>query len=209
MWVGISAVGCLRTDDGGQSWVFANKNTRASFQPDTYPEFGQCIHRFVQHPTQPDILYQQNHCGIYKSTNAGEDWIDIQRDLPSEFGFPIALDTQHPDTVYTIVEAEGRHNVGTQFTVYRTIDGGDSLGTPHEWLACRRAGQAGRVTAWDVYRQPQSWRRLRGHQHRSAFWQPRWRPRWVLAGTDYVYPRTTNQILEAYLKVKGVKRKIS
>ncbi len=29
--------------------------------------------------------------------------------------------------------------------------------------------------------------------------------RWVLAGTDYVYPRTTNQILEAYLKSKGVK----
>ncbi len=28
--------------------------------------------------------------------------------------------------------------------------------------------------------------------------------RWVLAGTDYVYPRTTNQILEAYLKAKGV-----
>jgi urea transport system substrate-binding protein len=28
--------------------------------------------------------------------------------------------------------------------------------------------------------------------------------RWVLAGTDYVYPRTTNQILEAYLKTKGV-----
>ena len=29
--------------------------------------------------------------------------------------------------------------------------------------------------------------------------------RWVLAGTDYVYPRTTNQILEAYLKLKGAK----
>ncbi|HZL30668.1 MAG TPA: urea ABC transporter substrate-binding protein [Pseudolabrys sp.] len=29
--------------------------------------------------------------------------------------------------------------------------------------------------------------------------------RWVLAGTDYVYPRTTNKILEAYLKLKGVK----
>lgn len=28
--------------------------------------------------------------------------------------------------------------------------------------------------------------------------------RWVLAGTDYVYPRTTNRILEAYLKAKGV-----
>ena len=31
--------------------------------------------------------------------------------------------------------------------------------------------------------------------------------RWVLAGTDYVYPRTTNKILEAYLKSKGVKDK--
>lgn len=31
--------------------------------------------------------------------------------------------------------------------------------------------------------------------------------RWVLAGTDYVYPRTTNKILEAYLKSKGVKSK--
>jgi urea transport system substrate-binding protein len=29
--------------------------------------------------------------------------------------------------------------------------------------------------------------------------------RWVLAGTDYVYPRTTNKILKAYLKAKGVK----
>ena len=31
--------------------------------------------------------------------------------------------------------------------------------------------------------------------------------RWVLAGTDYVYPRTTNKILEAYLKPKGVARR--
>ena len=29
--------------------------------------------------------------------------------------------------------------------------------------------------------------------------------RWVLEGTDYVYPRTTNKILEAYLLAKGVK----
>jgi len=127
MWLGISAVGCLRTDDGGESWVFANKGTRAGFQPDMYPEYGQCLHRMVQHPTQPDVLYQQNHCGIYKSTNAGQDWTDIQGTLPSEFGFPIALDAHHPDTVFVIVEeGDGRHNVGDQFTVYRTRDGGAS-----------------------------------------------------------------------------------
>jgi hypothetical protein len=127
MWIGISAVGCLRTEDGGKSWVFANKNTRADFLPERYPEFGQCIHRLVQHPTRPDVLYQQNHCGVYKSLTAGDDWIDIQHNLPSDFGFPIALDRQHPDTVFVIVEEPaGRHNLGNQFQVYRTTNGGES-----------------------------------------------------------------------------------
>ena len=126
MWVGISAVGCLRSDDGGNTWSFMNKNVRASFQPNIYPEFGQCIHRMVQHPTQPDVLYQQNHCGIYKSLDAGDEWIDIQGSLPSEFGFPIALDAHHPDTVFVLVEDPmQRHNVGQQFSIYRTRDGGE------------------------------------------------------------------------------------
>lgn len=137
MWVGISAVGCLRTDDNGKSWRYMNKNTRAGFLPDPYPEYGQCLHRMTQHPTQPNVLYQQNHCGVYKSEDGGENWIDIQRDLPSEFGFPIALDHNHPDTAFVIVEnPEGRNNFGEQFTVYRTRDGGDQWesltnGLPH------------------------------------------------------------------------------
>lgn len=127
MWIGISAVGCMRTDDGGETWTFANKNTRAGFLPDQYPEFGQCIHRIVQNPQQPDVLYQQNHCGVYKSINAGEDWIDIQHSLPSEFGFPIAIDMHHPDTVFVVVEdPAGRNNIGRHFTVYRTQNGGES-----------------------------------------------------------------------------------
>ena len=138
MWLGISAVGCIRTDDGGRNWRFVNKNTRASFLPDPYPEFGQCIHRFVQHPTRPDVLYQQNHCGIYKTTNAGDDWTDIQHNLPSEFGFPIAIDVHHPDTLFVIVEdPEARQNVDDQFTVYRTRDGGES------WEPCTQGLPAG------------------------------------------------------------------
>ena len=125
MWIGISAVGCLRTDDGGQTWQFANRGTRADFQPDRYPEWGQCIHRLVQHPSQPDTLYQQNHCGVYSTSNAGEQWTDIQSELPGQFGFPIALDAHHPETLFTIVETEeGRHNFENQFTVYRTEDAG-------------------------------------------------------------------------------------
>jgi photosystem II stability/assembly factor-like uncharacterized protein len=130
MWIGISAVGCMRTDDGGKTWTFANKNTRNDFMPDKYPEYGQCIHRLVQHPTQPEVLYQQNHCGVYKSTNAGDDWVDIRGSLPSDFGFPIAVDPHHPETIYTIVEdGEVRANFADQFTVYRSQDAGESWET--------------------------------------------------------------------------------
>ncbi|HEY5002291.1 MAG TPA: hypothetical protein VII61_04020, partial [Ktedonobacteraceae bacterium] len=73
-----------------------------------------------------EVLYQQNHCGIYKSINAGDDWIDIRQNLPSDFGFPIALDPHHPETLYVVVEdTEARQNIGQQFTVYRSENAGE------------------------------------------------------------------------------------
>jgi hypothetical protein len=137
MWLGISAVGCLRSEDGGHSWTFANKGTRADFQPEKYPEFGQCLHRMVQHPTQPEVLYQQNHCGVYKTANAGDEWEDLKANLPGDFGFPIALDPHHPDTFYVVVENEARANYGDQFTIYRTQNAGA------EWEALTEGLPAG------------------------------------------------------------------
>ena len=125
MWVAISAVGVMRTDDGGQTWMFCNKGTRADFLPQKFPEFGQCVHRLLRHPANPDVLYQQNHCSVYKSANAGNSWTEIRANLPSDFGFPMALDVHHPETLYTVVEdPESRSNFGDQFTVYRTEDAG-------------------------------------------------------------------------------------
>lgn len=124
MWVGISAVGCMRSDDGGRTWQHLNKNVRNDYTPERYPVFGQCIHRLVQHPSQPNTLYQQNHCGIYKSGDAGEDWVDIQHELPSSFGFPMVVDPHNGENVFVIVENGARNNVTDQFTVYRTCDGG-------------------------------------------------------------------------------------
>lgn len=104
MFVGISAAGVFRTDDGGQTWIPKNKNVRADFLPEKFPEMGQCVHHLEIHPTDPDVLYQQNHCGVYRTDNAGDDWIDISEGLPSRFGFPLAVHPHDGDTLFVIPE---------------------------------------------------------------------------------------------------------
>jgi hypothetical protein len=129
MYVAVSAAGCYRTDDGGQSWLPYNKNVRADFMPDRFPEYGQCVHKMTMHPSNPNVLYQQNHCGVYRSDNRGEDWIDIgEGRLPSRFGFPIAVHPADPQTVYVVLEEsdEYRMSVDNRFAVWRSRDAGDS-----------------------------------------------------------------------------------
>lgn len=129
MFVGISSGGCYRTDDGGLSWTPYNKNVRADFMPNKFPEYGQCVHKMTLHPANPEILYQQNHCGVYRSDNAGADWIDIGEDrLPSRFGFPIAVHPHDPRTVYVVLEEsdEYRMSVDGRFAVWRSQNGGES-----------------------------------------------------------------------------------
>ncbi len=129
MWIAVSSGGCYRTDDGGLSWAPYNKNVRADFHPDKYPEYGQCVHKMAQHPARPQVLYQQNHCGIYRSDNAGEDWIDIgEGRLPSRFGFPIAVDPNDPQTIFVALEEsdEYRMSVDGRFSVWRSRDAGES-----------------------------------------------------------------------------------
>jgi photosystem II stability/assembly factor-like uncharacterized protein len=129
MYIAVSAAGCYRTDDGGQTLTPHNKNVRADFMPNKFPEFGQCVHKMVMHPSMPNLLYQQNHCGVYRSDNSGEDWIDIgEGKLPSRFGFPVAVHPTDPRTVYVALEEsdEFRMSVDGKFSVWRSRDMGES-----------------------------------------------------------------------------------
>jgi hypothetical protein len=129
MYVAVSTGGCYRTDDGGKSWFPRNKNVRADFLPDTLPEYGQCVHSMAMHPSQPNVLYQQNHCGVYRTDSSGDDWIDIgDGKLPSRFGFPIVVHPHEPETIYVALEEsdEYRLSVEGQFAVWRSRDSGDS-----------------------------------------------------------------------------------
>jgi photosystem II stability/assembly factor-like uncharacterized protein len=149
MYIAISAAGLYRTDDGGATWQPRNKNVRADFLPDKFPEFGQCVHKVAMHPAQPEVLYQQNHCGVYRSDNCGDDWIDIgDEKLPSRFGFPIAVHPHDPKTVYVALEESDQYrmSVDGKFSVWRSKNGGDSwqrlgkgLPTPSYLVALREA----------------------------------------------------------------------
>src|SRR5687768_9531160 len=128
MLIAISAGGAYRTDDGGKSWRASNKGVRAEFMPDKHPEFGQCVHKVVNHPSNPQRLFLQNHWGLYRSDDWGESWQDIANGVPSDFGFAMAMHPQDGDTVY-IVPLESdmfRCTPEAKFRVYRTHDAGTS-----------------------------------------------------------------------------------
>jgi BNR/Asp-box repeat len=108
--VGISAVGVMHSADGGETWSYQNRHVRADFMPDKFPVFGQCTHKLVRHASRPDVLFQMNHCGVYRSDDNGSDWVDIVDNLPSRFGFPMALDHTRPSRpfVFPLTAAENR-----------------------------------------------------------------------------------------------------
>jgi photosystem II stability/assembly factor-like uncharacterized protein len=129
MYVAISAAGVYKTEDGGKTWNPRNKNVLADFGAKTYPEYGQCVHKLAIHPSKPNVLYQQNHCGVYRSDDYGEDWIDIgEGKLPSRFGFPMVVHPHDPKTIYIMLEESDqfRLSVDGQVSVWRSRDAGES-----------------------------------------------------------------------------------
>ena len=126
MFVGISAVGVFRTDDGGITWQTANRGTRAEFMPDKYPEYGQCVHKVLMADAGRSLLFQQNHCGVYRSANAGETWEEITAGLPSDFGFPLAIHPSQPETIFVIPLKGGEFRCppDNRLRVFRSRDGG-------------------------------------------------------------------------------------
>lgn len=130
LWVGISAVGAFETQDGGMTWELRNNGVRAEFYPENrYPEFGQCVHKLVIAADGGEHLYQQNHCGVYRSHDGGRQWHEISAGLPSDFGFPMVAHPRDPLTVWNIPltqPEEGRLMPGAAAAVWRTHDGGDT-----------------------------------------------------------------------------------
>lgn len=152
LWVGISAVGTFETRDGGATWEPRNRGVRADFLPDPHPEIGQCVHKLVAAAGEPETLYQQNHCGVYRSDDGGTAWTEITAGLPSQFGFPMVAHPRDPATAWVIPlngDDRGRFMPNAAAAAWRTRDRGatwerQAAGLPqeHAYLGVLREAMA-------------------------------------------------------------------
>ena len=103
MYLGISGGGFFESLDAGASWKPLNKGCEADFLPQKNPEYGHDPHSVKLHPADPDRLYQQNHCGIYRLDRPGDTWERIGKNMPKkvgDIGFPIVLHPREVDTAW-------------------------------------------------------------------------------------------------------------
>ena len=127
IYIAISAAGAFRTDDGGKTWVPINRGLRSRSLPDQDQEVGHCVHKIAMHPSKPKVLFMQKHWHVMRSNDAGDSWQKISGNLPSDFGFPIAVHPHDPETVYVVpIKSDAEHYPPEgKLRVYRSRKGGN------------------------------------------------------------------------------------
>ncbi|MFN8179940.1 MAG: glycosyl hydrolase [bacterium] len=104
LYVSLSSGGFFESMDRGESWRPLNEGVSVvDFLPVKFPVVGQDPHCAVMSPANPDRIYQQNHCGVYRLDRPGVKWDRIGMKLPTkigDIGFPIVAHPRDPDTVW-------------------------------------------------------------------------------------------------------------
>ena len=128
LYVAISAAGAFRSDDGGQNWRPINNGLYSGFElPDPEAEVGHCVHNLALHPSRPGVLFMQKHWDVMRSDNAGDLWREVSGNLPTDFGFPIAVHAHEPETIYVVpIKSDSEHYPPEgKLRVYRSRSGGN------------------------------------------------------------------------------------
>jgi photosystem II stability/assembly factor-like uncharacterized protein len=132
--IAVSCAGVFETRDGGASWHPRNLGVPAGFLPDDKPDVGQDPHFLALCSAHPGVLWQQNHVGVFRSTDAGMSWSEVsEADGPVGFGFPIAVSPTNPEVAWVVPGVSDEHRIAVdgRLQVCRTEDGGKS------WMALR------------------------------------------------------------------------
>lgn len=127
--VAISTAGVLETTDGGLSWRSRNNGMLMDYLPDPSAEWGHDPHSVVLCPGDPDHVWQQNHCGVFHSSDGAETWNKVSEpEVGVHFGFPVAADARDGNTAWVVPGRSDmqRITVDGGLFVARTEDGGKS-----------------------------------------------------------------------------------
>jgi len=129
VYIGVSCAGIFKTLDGGKSWHPKNNGLVAAYLPNPHAEVGHDPHRILLCPANPDVIWQQNHCGIFRTENGGEHWRNVsgKTGLPS-YGFALAIDEDDPSVAWVIPAQSDERRIPYELklTVWKTRDGGKS-----------------------------------------------------------------------------------
>ena len=136
VYIAISAAGAFRTDDGGKSWKPINKGLHSQYIPEPNAEIGHCVHHMAMHPAKPSVLFMQKHWDVLRTDDAGENWREVNGNLPTDtgtpegrrgFGFVIDVNAHEPETIYVVpIKSDGEHfPVDGKLRVYRSKTGGN------------------------------------------------------------------------------------
>jgi photosystem II stability/assembly factor-like uncharacterized protein len=134
IYVAISCAGVFESTDGGENWAPKNKGLKADFLPDPNSEIGQDPHLLEVCASNPDVMWQQNHCGIFVSTDGSQNWTEVsEKDGPANFGFAVKVKDDDPNIAWVVpgISDEIRVAVDQALCVCRTDDGGKT------WTAFR------------------------------------------------------------------------
>ena len=155
LYFGMSGGGVHESTDHGRTWrqLISGMDVVDGFGFDPANAAFHDPHCLRLCPSNPDRLYQQNHCGIYRLDRPAESWVRIGRNMPGEIGDIGFTMTVHPrdDQTAWVFPMDGtevwpRTSPGGKPAVYATHDGGDT------WQR-QDAGMPGEQAWWTVKRQ--------------------------------------------------------
>ena len=126
VYVAISCAGVLETRDGGAHWAYVNQGLINVFDPGSNADFGHDPHCVALAPSDPRVLWQANHCGVFRSADGAATWDNLTQEPFIDFGFAVAAHPTRAGTAWLVPmksDAE-RTTVDGRLAVARTDDGG-------------------------------------------------------------------------------------
>jgi len=127
--VGISSAGVFQSYDAGESWEPTNKGLEAFFLPESNVIVGHDPHALKVPKSNLNVIWQQNHCGIYRSEDKGKSWENVtDKNGLANYGFAIVQSDSNDRTAWVIPAQSDHMRIphDGQLAVYQTKNGGES-----------------------------------------------------------------------------------